>query len=412
MNINNRVGFDEFAVINSSTTPLRRLYEHFQRRKLIWIIFLSICVVLITIVVTTTVLLNKTKREKTSTTEITTSTISTSTISTSTTITITTKKITTTSSSTTTTTSEQLPPSVTINSNTKWKEDAITVAGGNGRGNELNQLNAPLSIHVDSDNYSIYIADTNNHHIVKWKFGADKGEIIAGGTGPGRELYQLNYPKDVILDKEKKYVIICDHRNLRVVQWSLQSIQNPQVLIDRIVCYGLAMDNHGDLYISDWDRHEVRRWRQEDSEGTVIAGVNEEGNQLNQPRYIFVDDYYSVYVADTTNNRVMKWMKNVTEGTLITPGKVSEENPSSMFQPVGVIVDQMGNIYVSNEGSHQIKRWSPGAIEGTTIVGENEGGSGPTQLRFPQDLSFDRQGNLYVVDASNARIQKFVIGPD
>ncbi|CAF1203343.1 unnamed protein product [Adineta steineri] len=97
----------------------------------------------------------------------------------------------------------------------------------------------------------------------------------------------------------------------------------------------------------------------------------------------------------------MKWMKNATEDTLITSGKVSEENPSSMFQPVGVIVDQMGSIYVSNVGSHQIKRWSPGAIEGTTIVGENEGGSGPTQLRFPQDLSFDRQGNLYVADINN-----------
>ncbi|CAF1206350.1 unnamed protein product, partial [Adineta steineri] len=266
-----------FAVINSSTTPLRRLYEHFQRRKLIWIIFLSICVVLITVVVTITILSNKTEKEKTSTTEITTSTISTST-----TITITTKKVTTTSSSsTTTTTSEQLPPSVTINSNTKWKEDAITVAGGNGRGNELNQLNAPLGIHVDSDNYSIYIADTNNHRIVRWKFGADKGEIIAGGTRPGRELYQLNYPKDVILDKENKHIIICDHANLRVVRWCLQSSQNPQVLINRIVCYGLAMDNHNDLYISDWGRHQVRRWRQEDSEGTVIAGVNEEENQLN-----------------------------------------------------------------------------------------------------------------------------------
>ncbi|CAF1157191.1 unnamed protein product, partial [Adineta steineri] len=53
--------------------------------------------------------------------------------------------------------------------------------------------------YINDDDHSIYIADTNNHRIVRWEFGTDKGEIVAGGTRPGRELYQLNYPKDVIL---------------------------------------------------------------------------------------------------------------------------------------------------------------------------------------------------------------------
>ncbi|CAF1144770.1 unnamed protein product [Adineta steineri] len=411
--MNNRIGTAESAVVNPNTARSQTLCENFRKRKSVRII-VSIGFIIV-IIAMPIVYVNETKREKTSTTEITKTTTTIELIATKTTTTTTNTTTTTATTITTTTISEQLIPSVSINNNTQWKQYASTIAGGNGRGNKSNQLIHPHGIYVDNDDDSIYIADTDNHRVVRWGFGAKNGEIVAGGTGSGRELYQLNFPLDVVLDKEKKYLIICDQRNVRVMRWSLQNSQNPQVLIDRIVCWGLAMDNNGDLYISDWSEHKVIRWKQGDTEGTIVAGGHGEGNQfnqLNQPRYIFVDDYYSVYVADTTNNRVMKWMKNVTEGSLITPGKVSEENPSSMFQPVGVIVDQMGNIYVSNEGSHQIKRWSRGALDGPTIIGENGGGSGPTQLRFPQDLSFDRQGNLYVVDTSNHRIQKFLIDLD
>ncbi|CAF1164218.1 unnamed protein product [Adineta steineri] len=413
--MNNRIGPDESAVVNPNTARLQTLCENFRKRKSVRII-VSIGFIIV-IIAMPFVYVNETKREKTSTTEITkTTTTTTELIATKTTTTTTITTTTTTTTATTTTTiSEQLIPSVSINNNTQWKQYAVTVAGGNGWGNKLNQLNAPLGIHVDNDNYSIYIADTNNHRIVRWESGADKGEIVAGGTRPGRELYQLYHPVDVILDKEKKYIIICDKDNQRVIQWSRQNSQNPQVLIDGIACWGLAMDNNGDLYISDSGRHQVIRWRDGDKKGTIVAGGHGQGNRLNQlnhPAYIFVDGDHHIYVADGANNRVVKWMKNATEGTLSTPGKVSQVNPSSIFQLIGVIVDHKGNIYVSNAGSRQIKRWSPGAIESAPVLGENQFGSGPTQLAYPHDLSFDRQGNLYVVDAGNHRIQKFVIDLD
>ncbi|CAF1222367.1 unnamed protein product [Adineta steineri] len=361
------------------------------------------------------VYVNETKREKTSTTEIikttTTELIATKTTTTTTNTTTTTA----TTTITTTTISEQLIPSVSINNNTQWKQYASTIAGGNGRGNKSNQLDQPRGIYVDNDDDSIYIADTGNDRIVKWEFGAKNGTVVAGGNGRGRAIDQLADPIDITLDKEKKYLIICDQRNNRVVRWSLQNSQNPQVLIDRIVCWGLAMDNTGDLYICDWSSQEVRRWRQGDKQGTLVAGGHGEGNQLYQfyePGYIFVDEYHSVYVADQRNDRVMKWTKNTTEGILVAPGQVSSGNPNSLLRPSGVIVDQMGNIYVSKAISHQITRWSPGATEGAPIVGEKNHGGGPTQLIFPDDLSFDRHGNLYVVDTSNHRIQKFVIDLD
>ncbi|CAF0723394.1 unnamed protein product [Adineta steineri] len=406
----NRVEPDESVEVNSNTTCLQRLYEQFQKRKLLWIIFLIILIVVIIVVVTTTLLLNRTKREKTTTiTEITSETTEESITSSATTATS------SSSSSTTITTGEQLIPSVIIDKNTKWKKDAVTVAGGNGDGSELNQLNQPWGIHVDSDDHSIYIADTSNHRIVRWKSGANNGEVVAGGNGLGSTVDRLNYPNDVVLDKEKKYVIICDYYNERAMKWSLQNNQDHQVLIPSISCFGLAMDSNGDLYISEWDKHQVRRFYEDDRQGTVVAGGNGQGNRLNQlngPVYIFVDKDHSVYIADDRNNRVMKWMENANEGSLVAPGQVSNENPNSLVQPIGVIVDHMGNIYVSSKGSHQITRWSPSEIEGTPVIGEKQLGSEPTQLQEPQALSFDQQGNLYVVDKHNHRIQKFAIDRD
>ncbi|CAF3687010.1 unnamed protein product [Adineta steineri] len=424
MNINNTVGPDELATGNPNRTRLQTLYQHYRKRKLTWIISFIIVIVVIIIISTIIGTRNKTKREKTETMEITTLTTTEITTKTTTTrsteiqTTTTTPEISTTSTkikTTTTTTNKQLPPSVIISSNTKWKQNAITIAGGNGRGNGLNQLNDPCGIYVDNDDHSIYIADTYNHRIIRWEFGANSGTIVAVGNGPEDIRNQLNQPTDVILDKEKKYLIICDYSNGRVLRWSLQNSQDQQILIPDISCWGLAMDNNGDLYISDWARHQVVRWQEGDTKGTVVAGGNGQGNHLNQldfPMYIFVDEYHSVYVANAGNKRVMKWMKNAAEGSLIAPGQFFNENSSSMPEPRSVIVDHMGNIYVSHEGIYQIMRWSPGTIEGVPVVGENKSGIGPTELNSPYDLSFDQQGNLYVADAGNARIQKFAIDPE
>ena len=41
----------------------------------------------------------------------------------------------------------------------KWKQNAITVAGGNGEGQQLNQLNRPIGIFIDKKK-NIFIADS------------------------------------------------------------------------------------------------------------------------------------------------------------------------------------------------------------------------------------------------------------
>ncbi|CAF4313720.1 unnamed protein product, partial [Rotaria magnacalcarata] len=62
-----------------------------------------------------------------------------------------------------------------------WKQNGLTVAGGNGQGNGINQLSNPCGLYVDDDQ-TVYVADRDNHRIVEWKSGATSGQVVAGGN--------------------------------------------------------------------------------------------------------------------------------------------------------------------------------------------------------------------------------------
>ncbi|CAF4952627.1 unnamed protein product, partial [Rotaria socialis] len=126
-------------------------------------------------------------------------------------------------------------------------------------------------------------------------------------------------------DKEADSLIICDRRNRRVARWSRRSgTTQGEILIDNIDCWGLAMDEQRYLYVSDYVKHEVRRYQLGEKNGTLVAGGNGTGNSLNQlndPRYIFVDRDHSVYVSDDWNHRVMKWVEGTKEGIVVAGGQ-------------------------------------------------------------------------------------------
>jgi sugar lactone lactonase YvrE len=307
---------------------------------------------------------------------------------------------------------EQIISSTRININTKWRQEGFTIAGGNGKGDEINQLSCPLDIDVDDDNQRIYIADSGNHRVVEWKFGAKNGQVVAGGNGKGDGMDQLNEPSDVIVDKKNNSLIICDYGNRRVVRWSLNNRTKGQTIISDIACSGLKMDNNGDLYVSDGRKCEVRRWRIGDQMGTVVAGGNGKGyhlNQLNDPSSVFVDEDRSVYVSDYFNHRVMKWIKGAKEGVVVAGGQGEGISLTQLSGPNVMAVDHLGNVYVAESYNNRISRWVKGSKQGSIIVGGHGEGAQPDQFSFPAGLSFDREGNLYVGDLNNHRVQKFEI---
>ena len=128
----------------------------------------------------------------------------------------------------------------------KWKQNGITIAGGNGNGNRLNQLSYPVGIYVDNDQ-TIYIADCWNDRIVAWKCNEKDSQIVAGGNGGGNRNDQLKWPTDVIVDKRNDSLIICDYGNKRVMGCSRQTNTSGKIIISDIACRSAAIDNNGDL---------------------------------------------------------------------------------------------------------------------------------------------------------------------
>ena len=78
-------------------------------------------------------------------------------------------------------------------------KNGIVVAGGNGQGNQLNQLNCPTYLFIDEEQ-AVYVSDTYNHRVMKWNKSTNQGIIVAGGQGYGSALTQLSYPNDLFVD--------------------------------------------------------------------------------------------------------------------------------------------------------------------------------------------------------------------
>ncbi|CAF3676986.1 unnamed protein product [Rotaria sordida] len=115
----------------------------------------------------------------------------------------------------------------------------IVVAGGNGKGANLNQLNIPTYIFVDKQQ-AVYVSERHNHRVTKWNKDATAGIIVAGGQGQGQALTQLSQPE------------------------------------------GLFVDPLGTVYVVDSFNNRVMCWPQGATQGTLIIGGNGRGQEANQ----------------------------------------------------------------------------------------------------------------------------------
>ncbi|CAM2721740.1 unnamed protein product [Rotaria socialis] len=303
--------------------------------------------------------------------------------------------------------------SVNIAANAKWTQNGMTVAGGHGQGDAANQLYGPHGLSVD-DGQTVVIADYGNHRIIQWKKGTTtNGQVVAGGNDQGSELNQSNWSRHVLIDKETDSLIICDSGKKRVVRWSRRSgTEQGEILIDKIGCYGLAMDDQAYLYVSSAQKHEARLYQLSEKNGILVAGGNGQGtstNQLNNPHYLCVDPQQNVYVSDEGNNRVVKWSKGAKEDIVVAGGQGDGNAVTQSAYPNGLFVDALGTLYVAESKNDRVMRWVQGAKQGTLLVGGNSRGAEANQLDSPLGLSFDRQGNLYVAEYGNNRVQRFSI---
>ncbi|WOC41108.1 FG-GAP-like repeat-containing protein [Polaribacter sp. HL-MS24] len=223
---------------------------------------------------------------------------------------------------------------------------------------------------------------------------------VAGSSLDSNNNQTLRYPRGVFVDNEGNlYVAQVYDGNLK--KYAPGDIEGEILISGLSQPIDVSVDVNGDIYVLEQGAHRVTKWSSEGSGGTVVAGGNGYGAELNQlynPSGFFIDTEGSIYIADTENHRIQKWAPGATEGVIVAGGNGSGGELNQLYNPRGVAVDAQGNIYVADEAYGRVQKWAPDAIQGETLIQD---------LRQPQSVSIDGAGSLYVLERDNHSIKKY-----
>ena len=191
---------------------------------------------------------------------------------------------------------------------------------------------------------------------------------------------------------------------------------------------GVVVDGAGNLYIVGLYNFGIRRV---DATGTMIevAGSalrlyeRENEEPFSRDRGLAVDDSGNLFISNIDYNYVRRVDATGTVSLVAgirEPGFGGDGGPAVEAQlnyPEGLAVDKAGNLYIADSGNHRIRRVdASGTI--TTIAGTGEPGyagdgglAREAQLDSPIALTMDGAGNLYVADLGNYRIRVLTRAP-
>ncbi|MES2479230.1 MAG: T9SS type A sorting domain-containing protein [Bacteroidota bacterium] len=211
------------------------------------------------------------------------------------------------------------------------------VAGYSGDGGAATsaRLYAPYDVTVDASG-NLYIADVSNNCIRKVTASTGFISTVAGTTLPGftgdggiataAKLYQ---PFSVAVDASNNlYITDASNNRIRKVTAStgiITTIAGTGVVgasgdggaatsAQFNKPYSISLDNSGNIYVSDFNNHKIRKITVSSGVITSIAGTGSFGfsgdgglavlAQLANPKGVFVDKANNVFIADELNNRV------------------------------------------------------------------------------------------------------------
>lgn len=189
---------------------------------------------------------------------------------------------------------------------------------------------------------------------------------------------------------------------------------------------GLTFDKEGNLYIADRNNHRVRKvdtsGRITTVAGNGIAGFSGDGGKatqamLNLPSGVAIDDDGNIYISDRSNERV----RVVNNKGIITTiagngedGFKGDSGPATqahLSKPFGLALDKKGNLYIADRGNNRVRMVNPQGII-TTVAGDGGfffmGDNGPAyraSIAGPTGVVVDDNGILYIADRNNNRVR-------
>lgn len=163
-----------------------------------------------------------------------------------------------------------------------WNVTGVLYAGTGTSGSALNQLYGPAGLFLDS-NDTLYVSDSGNCRVVSYLRNASIGSIVAGsglnGTGLNRFAAAMRY---LYVDTNGS-IYIADTNNHRVIRWTSGSSTgvivagngtNGTSLNQLDYPYGIWVDSNFNVYAVEFNNHRVTKWAPGASAGVVVAGFS------------------------------------------------------------------------------------------------------------------------------------------
>lgn len=246
--------------------------------------------------------------------------------------------------------------------------DCTTVAGGSGAGRESWQLDNVIAVAIDAAG-NLVVSDHMNHR-VQHCLTASNSECttVVGVNGMGSGPSELHYPHGVTIDDNGKYAIV-DSGNHRV-----QLCEAVPGAACRTVAGGNGMG----------------------------AGLE----QLHYPAGIAIGAYGGYVIADSFNHRIQLCPATGFGSvcTTVAGGNGPGSGAAQLLFPRDVAIDNEGLYVIADSLNHRIQKCS-GVTDCMTAVGGDGEGSGPTELWTPRGVAIDAIGNYIIADTLNHRIQ-------
>ena len=193
-----------------------------------------------------------------------------------------------------------------------------------GYGSGDSQLRYPYSTARDEQSGTLYVSDNGNDRVMRYVEGNNTGLLVAGGNGRGNNTNQLSYPMGIYFESSSNSVIIANRFEHNIVRsrigdsdWTLvagnlnssrgnspSSLNNP---------YALTIDPMGNLYVADTSNHRIQFFSLGQAEGRTITGITgvqgSNSTLLRSPIGITLDNQLNLYIGDTANHRVQKFLR-------------------------------------------------------------------------------------------------------
>lgn len=296
-------------------------------------------------------------------------------------------------------------------------------------------LNKPKAVAADRAG-NLYIADTNNSRVIK--LSPDGAVLLQLGRRkdkkngppdylPGKANGEFNKPSGVALDAAEN-LYVSDTNNHRIQKFRpdgsfLLAITLPAAPNDVAQedddedtqmpelgePMGIAIDGSGNIYVADREGDRVLKYS---PSGALLATIESAGaglGQLSNPRGVAVSaDGDCILVSDRNNDRIQKF-DSAGRATLAF-GKNGKGDPASGIffnKPAGLAMDSAGDLYIADRNNDRIQKLGASAAP-VTIVSVGESKAEPGKKR----ISKRQGGRVQRGDGAGVAVPPEALGQD